>query len=94
MIWVENLTGGLILFMKVSRRLNLVYGGGSVGLMGLISQEVHRGGGHVLGYVLIIIYLLLYILFSFSLVSSNCFPDCVSKHWQNHPQNTDVQRGL
>ncbi|KAM7521294.1 hypothetical protein LguiB_020256 [Lonicera macranthoides] len=35
----------------VSRRLNLVYGGGSVGLMGLISQEVHRGGGHVLGII-------------------------------------------
>ncbi|KAA8528809.1 hypothetical protein F0562_036164 [Nyssa sinensis] len=35
----------------VSRRLDLVYGGGSVGLMGLISQEVHRGGGHVLGII-------------------------------------------
>ncbi|KAJ4976747.1 hypothetical protein NE237_001853 [Protea cynaroides] len=30
----------------VSRRLNLVYGGGSVGLMGLVSQTVHRGVGH------------------------------------------------
>ncbi|KAJ9186372.1 hypothetical protein P3X46_001950 [Hevea brasiliensis] len=35
----------------VSRRLDLVYGGGSVGLMGLVSQEVHRGGGHVLGII-------------------------------------------
>lgn len=35
---------------KVSRKLDLVYGGGSVGLMGLVSKEVHRGGGHVLGY--------------------------------------------
>ncbi|CAK9154853.1 unnamed protein product [Ilex paraguariensis] len=35
----------------VSRRLDLVYGGGSLGLMGLISQEVHRGGGHVLGII-------------------------------------------
>ncbi|KAG8503012.1 hypothetical protein CXB51_001014 [Gossypium anomalum] len=35
----------------VSRRLNLVYGGGSVGLMGLVSQKVHRGGGHVLGII-------------------------------------------
>ncbi|CAK9165843.1 unnamed protein product [Ilex paraguariensis] len=34
----------------VSRRLDLVYGGGSIGLMGLVSQAVHRGGGHVLGY--------------------------------------------
>lgn len=31
--------------------MDLVYGGGSVGLMGLVSQEVHHGGGHVLGYV-------------------------------------------
>ncbi|GFY89770.1 putative lysine decarboxylase family protein [Actinidia rufa] len=32
----------------VSRRLDLVYGGGSIGLMGLVSQAVHGGGGHVL----------------------------------------------
>ncbi|KAI4317014.1 hypothetical protein L6164_024928 [Bauhinia variegata] len=35
----------------VSRSLDLVYGGGSVGLMGLVSQEVHLGGGHVLGII-------------------------------------------
>ncbi|TYI82047.1 hypothetical protein E1A91_D05G195100v1 [Gossypium mustelinum] len=35
----------------VSRKLDLVYGGGSVGLMGLVSQEVQRGGGHVLGII-------------------------------------------
>ncbi|ESR38736.1 hypothetical protein CICLE_v10027110mg [Citrus x clementina] len=35
----------------VSRGLDLVYGGGSVGLMGLISEEVHRGGRHVLGII-------------------------------------------
>ncbi|KAB5557747.1 hypothetical protein DKX38_008656 [Salix brachista] len=35
----------------VSRGLDLVYGGGSVGLMGLVSQEVHRGGGHVIGVI-------------------------------------------
>ncbi|KAJ6921012.1 cytokinin riboside 5'-monophosphate phosphoribohydrolase LOG5-like [Populus alba x Populus x berolinensis] len=35
----------------VSRRLDLVYGEGSVGLMGLVSQEVHRGGGHVIGVI-------------------------------------------
>ncbi|XP_024040176.1 probable cytokinin riboside 5'-monophosphate phosphoribohydrolase LOGL10 isoform X1 [Citrus clementina] len=33
----------------VSKKLDLVYGGGSVGLMGLVSHVVHRGGGHVLG---------------------------------------------
>ncbi|XP_077246314.1 cytokinin riboside 5'-monophosphate phosphoribohydrolase LOG3-like isoform X3 [Tasmannia lanceolata] len=35
----------------VSRKVDLVYGGGSVGLMGLVSQAVHRGGGHVLGII-------------------------------------------
>ncbi|PPR95091.1 hypothetical protein GOBAR_AA25581 [Gossypium barbadense] len=32
----------------VERRIDLVYGGGSVGLMGLVSQAVHDGGRHVL----------------------------------------------
>ncbi|KAL9319354.1 hypothetical protein ACSQ67_015871 [Phaseolus vulgaris] len=35
----------------VERRIDLVYGGGSVGLMGLVSQAVHDGGRHVLGFV-------------------------------------------
>ncbi|KAL0438319.1 UNVERIFIED_CONTAM: Cytokinin riboside 5'-monophosphate phosphoribohydrolase LOG5 [Sesamum latifolium] len=35
----------------VSRSIDLVYGGGSVGLMGLISKEVHNGGRHVLGII-------------------------------------------
>ncbi|KAL2468527.1 Cytokinin riboside 5'-monophosphate phosphoribohydrolase LOG5 [Forsythia ovata] len=35
----------------VARRLDLVYGGGSIGLMGLVSQAVHNGGGHVLGII-------------------------------------------
>ncbi|CAN6480880.1 unnamed protein product [Victoria cruziana] len=35
----------------VSRNVNLVYGGGSVGLMGLVSQAVYNGGGHVLGII-------------------------------------------
>ncbi|KAK4742269.1 hypothetical protein SAY87_000270 [Trapa incisa] len=35
----------------VARRLDLVYGGGSIGLMGLVSQAVHRGGGNVLGII-------------------------------------------
>lgn len=39
----------ILLNKKVSKRLNLVYGGGSIGLMGLVSQAVHRGGGNVLG---------------------------------------------
>ncbi|PAN43927.1 hypothetical protein PAHAL_9G003800 [Panicum hallii] len=35
----------------VERGIDLVYGGGSVGLMGLVSRAVHSGGGHVLGIV-------------------------------------------
>lgn len=35
--------------LQVRRKINLVYGGGSVGLMGLISQTVYAGGCHVLG---------------------------------------------
>ncbi|XP_050363963.1 LOW QUALITY PROTEIN: cytokinin riboside 5'-monophosphate phosphoribohydrolase LOG5 [Argentina anserina] len=35
----------------VSRRLDLVYGGGSIGLMGLVSQAVHDGGRKVLGII-------------------------------------------
>ncbi|KAL5984193.1 Cytokinin riboside 5'-monophosphate phosphoribohydrolase log5 [Asimina triloba] len=33
----------------VSRKVDLVYGGGSIGLMGLVSQAVHKGGGHITG---------------------------------------------
>ncbi|KAK6927266.1 LOG family [Dillenia turbinata] len=35
----------------VRRKIDLVYGGGSVGLMGLISQRVFDGGCHVLGVI-------------------------------------------
>lgn len=35
----------------VNRKIDLVYGGGSVGLMGLISQRVYDGGCHVLGVI-------------------------------------------
>lgn len=35
----------------VERKIGLVYGGGSVGLMGLISQTVFNGGCHVLGVI-------------------------------------------
>lgn len=35
--------------LQVERKIDLVYGGGSVGLMGLISQTVYDGGCHVLG---------------------------------------------
>jgi hypothetical protein len=38
--------------LQVERNIDLVYGGGSIGLMGLISRAVYDGGRHVLGYPL------------------------------------------
>lgn len=35
----------------VARDIDLVYGGGSIGLMGLVSQAVFDGGRHVLGVI-------------------------------------------
>ncbi|MQL76397.1 hypothetical protein Taro_008797 [Colocasia esculenta] len=35
----------------VSRRIDLVYGGGSTGLMGLVSQAVYDGGRHITGEI-------------------------------------------
>ncbi|KAL0464435.1 UNVERIFIED_CONTAM: Cytokinin riboside 5'-monophosphate phosphoribohydrolase LOG8 [Sesamum latifolium] len=35
----------------VERKIDLVYGGGSVGLMGLVSKTVFDGGCHVLGVI-------------------------------------------
>ncbi|XP_062232302.1 probable cytokinin riboside 5'-monophosphate phosphoribohydrolase LOGL8 [Phragmites australis] len=35
----------------VERGIDLVYGGGSIGLMGLVSHAVHAGGGHVIGII-------------------------------------------
>lgn len=37
--------------LLVERKIDLVYGGGSVGLMGLISRTVFHGGCHVLGVI-------------------------------------------
>ncbi|KAG4397160.1 hypothetical protein AAZX31_10G084200 [Glycine max] len=39
------------LLSLVERRIDLVYGGGRLGLMGLISQTVLNGGCHVLGVI-------------------------------------------
>ncbi|XP_052149459.1 probable cytokinin riboside 5'-monophosphate phosphoribohydrolase LOGL3 [Oryza glaberrima] len=35
----------------VARGIDLVYGGGSIGLMGLVSQAVYDGGRHVIGVI-------------------------------------------
>ncbi|GLT82440.1 hypothetical protein SLE2022_008090 [Rubroshorea leprosula] len=35
----------------VERKMDLVYGGGSIGLMGLVAQTVYDGGCHVLGVI-------------------------------------------
>ncbi|XP_024452212.1 cytokinin riboside 5'-monophosphate phosphoribohydrolase LOG8 isoform X1 [Populus trichocarpa] len=36
---------------QVERKMDLVYGGGSIGLMGLVSQTVYDGECHVLGVI-------------------------------------------
>ncbi|KAF3617250.1 putative cytokinin riboside 5'-monophosphate phosphoribohydrolase LOGL6 [Capsicum annuum] len=36
----------------VSRNIDLVYGGGSIGLMSLVSQAVYDGGRHVIGVII------------------------------------------
>ena len=41
----------------MERGIDLVYGGGSIGLMGLVSRAVHAGGRHVIGLVSISICL-------------------------------------
>jgi predicted Rossmann-fold nucleotide-binding protein len=43
-----------IISPQVERQINLVYGGGSGGLMGLVSKAVYDGGRHVLGYVILL----------------------------------------
>lgn len=47
----------LVWLLKVSRSIDLVYGGGTVGLMGLVSQAVHDGGRHVLGCASFCLYI-------------------------------------
>ncbi|MCD9560419.1 Cytokinin riboside 5'-monophosphate phosphoribohydrolase log1 [Datura stramonium] len=41
----------VLVWGSVERNIDLVYGGGSVGLMGLVSQSVFNGGRHVLGVI-------------------------------------------
>lgn len=65
------------MWLKVERRIDLVYGGGSVGLMGLVSQAVHHGGRHVLGFALSLssslftfthLYVCTYLLYSYDMM--------------------------
>lgn len=40
----------IVIDFQVNKKIDLVYGGGSIGLMGLVSKTVHDGGCNVLGY--------------------------------------------
>ncbi|KAA3459619.1 putative cytokinin riboside 5'-monophosphate phosphoribohydrolase LOG6 [Gossypium australe] len=40
-----------VVFGKVARSLDLVYGGGSIRLMGIVSKTVHRAGGNCMLHV-------------------------------------------
>ena len=58
--------------LQVVRNIDLVYGGGSIGLMGLVSQAVYEGGRHVLGYTYLVLssyYFLPKITVIFSLIT-------------------------
>lgn len=46
--WV-NCSNLFVCWCQVERGIDLVYGGGSIGLMGLVSHAVHDGGRHVIG---------------------------------------------
>ncbi|KAM0932671.1 putative LOG family protein [Dioscorea sansibarensis] len=48
---VTALNACILMRDQVERNIDLVYGGGSIGLMGLVSQAVHDGGRHVLGVI-------------------------------------------
>jgi hypothetical protein len=48
-------TNANVMAVQVERGIDLVYGGGSIGLMGLVSHAVHAGGRHVMGLVSIAI---------------------------------------
>ncbi|HEX8735087.1 MAG TPA: LOG family protein, partial [Pyrinomonadaceae bacterium] len=37
--------------LLVEKNIRLIYGGGNVGLMGIIADEVMRGGGAVIGVI-------------------------------------------
>lgn len=57
----------------MERRIDLVYGGGRVGLMGLVSQAVHDGGRHVLGFVFFSSLLLIFFYFYYLFNLCTCF---------------------
>lgn len=64
--------------LQVARGIDLVYGGGSVGLMGLIAQTVLDGGCSVLGYLLSWRILLVFITSCSKLCNlSNMRPLCL-----------------
>jgi predicted Rossmann-fold nucleotide-binding protein len=54
-VWFVDPTVGelniVVALAQVARKVDLVYGGGSLGLMGEVSEAVHKGGGHVIGSV-------------------------------------------
>jgi len=44
----------MVFTSQVNRNIDLVYGGGSIGLMGQVAQTVKAGGGHVVGLVILL----------------------------------------
>ena len=50
-LWVDLNMICMHRVVQVARKMDLVYGGGSLGLMGEVSEAVHSAGGHVIGSV-------------------------------------------
>ncbi|KAD5960300.1 hypothetical protein E3N88_11772 [Mikania micrantha] len=55
----------------VERKIDLVYGGGSIGLMGLVSKAVFDGGCHVIGYSFLIFLIEFLICFFLLIIGDN-----------------------
>jgi len=63
----------------VQRKVDLVYGGGSIGLMGKIAGTVHTGGGKVIGYVCTIRFVPSPLCISAAKRNTRCAISCTMK---------------
>ena len=88
---------------QVKRKIDLVYGGANVGLMGTISQKVYNGGCRVLGYMPKTTSFVVFStssMFSFPSVSYIFvfyiahFSHFFSLYMQDHSKSSHARRGI
>ena len=82
-----------MMLMKVERSIDLVYGGGSIGLMGLVSQAVFDGGRHVLGYPCYLITISLNCFSYIHIVQFNSIFHLIFGVLQSNSQDPHAKRG-